>query len=58
MAQGKKFAFQFNEMQEMWVRSLGRDDPMEEKRQYSCLENPMDRVAWQATIRRAAKGWT
>jgi len=26
--------------------------------QYSCLENPMDRGAWQATIHRAAKSWT
>ena len=23
--------------------------------QYSCLENPMDRAAWRATIRRVAK---
>ena len=26
--------------------------------QYSCLENPMDRGAWQATVRRVAKSWT
>ena len=26
--------------------------------QYSCLENPMDREAWQATIHRVSKGWT
>ena len=26
--------------------------------QYSCLENPMDREAWQATVRRVAKSWT
>ena len=26
--------------------------------QYSCLENPMDRGAWQATIHKAAKSWT
>ena len=26
--------------------------------QYSCLENPMDRGAWQATVYRAAKSWT
>ena len=26
--------------------------------QYSCLENPMDRGAWQATVHRAAKSWT
>ena len=25
--------------------------------QYSCLENPMDRGAWQATDQRAAKEW-
>ena len=25
--------------------------------QYSCLENPMDRGAWQATVYRVAKGW-
>ena len=26
--------------------------------QYSCLENPMDRRAWQATVHRLAKSWT
>ena len=26
--------------------------------QYSCLENPMDRGAWWATVRRVAKSWT
>ena len=26
--------------------------------QYSCLENPMDRGAWQATVHRVAKIWT
>ena len=26
--------------------------------QYSCLENPMDRGAWQATVHRAAQGQT
>ena len=26
--------------------------------QYSCLENPMDRGAWQATVHSAAKSWT
>ena len=27
-------------------------------RQYSCLENPMDRGAWQATVHRVAKSRT
>ena len=25
--------------------------------QYSCLENPMDREAWQATVRSVANSW-
>ena len=41
-------------MQEMWVGSLGWEDssgggngnPL----QYSCLENPMDKGAWWATV--------
>ena len=37
-------------------RSLGggHGNPL----QYSCLENPMDRGAWQATVHRVAKSWT
>ena len=26
--------------------------------QYSCLENPMERGAWQATVHRVKKSWT
>ena len=26
--------------------------------QHSCLENPMDRRAWWATVHRVAKSWT
>ena len=26
--------------------------------QYSCLENPMDRGAWPATVHRVTKSWT
>ena len=41
------------EMQETWVWSLGREDPLEEEMatQYSCLENPTDRGAWRATFK-------
>ena len=46
----------------MQVQSLGREDcpggghgnPL----QYSCLENHMDKGAWQATVQRAAKSMT
>ena len=32
----------------------GHDNPL----QYSCLENPMDREAWWATVHKLAKSWT
>ena len=32
----------------------GNDSPL----QYSRLENPMDRGAWQATVRGITKSWT
>ena len=32
----------------------GRGNPL----QYSCLENPMDRAAWQATVHEVAKSRT
>ena len=39
-----------------WGRSPGGGygNPL----QYSCLENPMDRGAWQATAHRVSKSWT
>ena len=40
-------------MQKTRVQSLGWEDPLEKEmatHQYSCLENPMDRGAWQATV--------
>ena len=39
-----------------WERSLGGryDNPL----QYSSLENPMDRRAWQDTVPGVAKNWT
>ena len=32
----------------------GQGNPL----QYSCLENPMDRRDWQATVLKVAKNWT
>ena len=42
-------------MQETWLQSLGQEDPLEKgmygyPRQYSSLENSMDRGTWQATV--------
>ena len=47
---------------EMWVRSLGREDPLEKEMAtrcgISCLENPKVRGAWQAIVHGVAKGQT
>ena len=48
------------ETQEMQVGSLGREDLLEKEMatlQYSCLENPMDRGAWRATVYRVAESY-
>ena len=44
-------------MQETQVRSLGWEEPLGEgySLQYSCLENSMDRGAWQSTVHGVAK---
>ena len=41
-------------VQETWVQSLGWEAPLEEEMatKCSCLENPMDRQEWQATVSR------
>ena len=47
-------------MQDTWVRSLGQEDLLEKGNPlwYPCLENPMDRRAWQATVHGVAKSQT
>ena len=49
-------------MWESWVQSLGQEDPLEKENgsplQYSCLENPMDRGAWRATVQGVTKSRT
>ena len=46
----------------MWVPTLGQENTLESGHgnliQYSCLENPMDRGAWQATVHGVAKSQT
>ena len=39
---------------------MGQEDPLEQSMAtpVSCLENPMDRGAWWATVHRAPKNWT
>ena len=48
-------------MQETSVRSLGQRSPGEgngNPLEYSCLENPTDRGAWQATVHGVTKSRT
>ena len=49
-------------VEETQVRSLGWEDSPREGNgyplQYSCLENPMDRGAWRATVHGDARSWT
>ena len=54
------------ETKEKWVWALGWEDSLEEfpgggqgnPLQYSCLENPMDRGAWQAAVRGVGQSQT
>ena len=61
------------ETQETWVRSLSWENSLEKEvasqgkfsgegsgqsLQYFCLENPMDRGTWCATVHGVAKTWT
>ena len=47
------------ERQEMLIHSLGQEDPLKKEManspRYSCLRNPMNRGAWQATVHGVAK---
>ena len=49
------------ELQESQIQSLHQEDPLEEKWQPTavfCLENPMDREAWWATVNGVSKSQT
>ena len=49
------------ELQEIWVRSLGQEGPLEEKMatQFSILtwKNPTDTGAWWAAVHRVQQSW-
>ena len=51
MGNCRRPGFEETAMQETWIRSLGRENPLEKGMgyplQYSCLESSMDRGAWQ-----------
>ena len=47
-------------MWEPWIPSLGWEDPLEKRipTLVPCLENPMDRGPWWATVHGVTKSWT
>jgi len=49
-------------MQEIWVQSLGREDPLEKgmatRSSILVWRIPMDRRAWWATVHGIAQSWT
>ena len=60
MAQHVKNLPAMQETQEMWVRSLGREDPWRRKGQPTVvflLENSTDRGAWWAPVHGVTKSW-
>ena len=52
LPQWQRICLPMQEMPETWVWSLGWEDPLEKGNplQYSCLEKPMGRGAWWATV--------
>ena len=59
VAQQVKNLRAMQEPKERWARSLGWEDSpggrIGNPLQYSCLENPMDRGTWQATVHKGCK---
>ena len=58
---GKEPACQCRRHKETWDLFLGWEAPPRRAWQPTsvfCLENPMDRGAWQATVHRVTKSWT
>ena len=41
-----------------WIKKINPGEGNGNQLQYSCLETPMDRGAWHATVYRVAKSWT
>ena len=52
---GKESARPVQETQEMWVQSLGWEDPLEEEKAIFLLAKSIDRGAWWATVHGTAK---
>ena len=57
---GERICLSMQETQETSFRSLSQEDDLEEEmethsRIHSCLENPMDRGAWQAIVQSVCK---
>ena len=53
-ALGDEAASQSRISPRLWLQRGGHGNPL----QYSCLETPLDRGAWWATVHKVSKSWT
>ena len=62
VVQWSRIRLSVQQMEKTQVQSLGPEELPGEGNgnplQYSCLENPIDRGSWRATVHGAAKSWT
>ena len=62
MAQRVKNQSAMQEMQEIWVQSLGQGDPLKKgMATHSSIiawKNFMDREAWRTTVQKVTESWT
>ena len=56
---GKEFACRYRRHGfDPWVGKIPLEKKNDSPFQYSCLGNPMDRGAWEATVHGVMKSWT
>ena len=59
---GKRIGLPLQKIQQMQVRSVGREEPLEKEMathsRILAWKNPMDRGAWRATVHGVATSWT
>ena len=61
MAKQVKNPHAMQEIQETWVQSLGKEDPLQEEmaaHSSICLKNPMDSEDWQTIVHGVTKSQT
>ena len=61
VSSGERIHLLWRRYRQTWfpfIRKIPLEEGIGNPLQYCCLENPMDRVAWWATVHRIPKSWT